>query len=216
MLALFIGINPKAFAQQDSEQASEEVMQTTATQAEDTTEETVAPKDRSSGREARISAYKEKIASKMAESKSKRISSRCEAAQEKITALRTRVNEAVTKRQQKYDLIAEKLDELTAKLIEAGVDTSPLETAREDVRADLAVLAESMASYDTVLADLIEMDCASDPQTFNAALESARETQKALREQAQEFRRFALNELRTVIQELKAELESAKTTEGDQ
>lgn len=198
----------------------DETQQTTTTAAEEesTTDASASaePKDRSSGREARISAYKEKVATKLAESKAKRISTRCVAAQTKITSLRERISAAVVKRQEAYDKIGEKLDALTAKLVAAGVDTAPLETAREDVRADLAVLAESMASYDTVLADLIAFDCASDPQTFYTALESARETQKSLREQAQEFRRFATAELRTVIQNMKTELEKVNTTDGGQ
>ena len=204
------------YAQETADTTETEAVEATtlqATEVEATTDSAAGQSDKASGREARINAYKERVTTKLSDAKAKRTASRCTAAQEKIVTLRSRVQDAVDKRTSAYQMIGDKLDTLVAKLQEAGADTTAIETAREDVRTDLATLAESMAAYDTVLADLAAMDCASDPQTFMSALESARETQKKLREQAQEFRRFALNELRIAIQQTKAGLQAGASEE---
>lgn len=188
-----------------------------ATSLEATTEKvettTTTPTDKSAGREARIKTYEEKVETKLAEAKSKRIASRCKAAQGKITSLRARVQGIVEKRKSSYQTIGEKLDTLVAQLQKAGVDTTALETAQQDIKADLVALDESMSAYDTVLADLEAMDCAADPALFAAALESAREFQKTVRDQAQAFREFATTQLKTLITDARQQLE-AKTSEG--
>lgn len=190
-------------------------LQTTAT-----TTETPAATDRSSGREERVKAYKEKLQSKLTAVKEKRIVARCKAAQEKVTALRTRMQTAISNRKQAYASIGERLDTAIEKLKKASIDTTALEAAREDIKADLTTLDENLNAYDTVLADLEEMDCVADPATFQAALESARETQKSLREQAQKFRLYASNELKTILEEMKTKLAqktettTQATTEG--
>ncbi len=181
-----------------------------ATQAVETT---TATTDKSAGREARIKAYEEKVETKLAEAKSKRIASRCKAAQGKITSLRARVQGIVEKRKTSYQTIGEKLDTLIAQLQKAGVDTTALETAQQDINSDLVALDESMNAYDTVLADLETMDCAADPTLFAAALESAREFQKTVRDQAQAFREFATTQLKALITDARQQLE-AKTSEG--
>ena len=111
--------------------------------------------------------------------------------------------------------MGEKLDKLVERLVKAGIDTTKLDTAREDIQADLKVLNASMESYNTVLVDIEEMKCQEDPEAFQAALEEARVLLKTLREQAQEFRRFSTNELRTILQELKIQLEAKKTVDQD-
>ena len=179
-------------------------LQTTATP------ENGASTDKSSGREARLKAYKESIKTKLTAVKEKRVAARCKAAQEKVTVVRTRMQTALANRKQAYTTISERLDSVVEKLQKAGVDTTALETARQDVKSDVALLDEAMNAYDTVLADLETMDCVADPATFQAALESARETQKSLRDQAQALRQFATTEVKALLEEMKTKL-SEKT-----
>lgn len=168
-----------------------------------------SPQDRSSGREVRIKAYQEK-AERLSDAQQRRLSGRCESAQGKVASLRSRINNAIANRKKVYQEVGEKLDVLLARLQKAEMDTTTLETAREDMRVDLISLTESLDSYDTVLADLEAMDCTADPESFQAALKSARDMQAALRAQAQEFRQFATTQLKSILQDIRTQL-AAKT-----
>mgnify|MGYP000331871394 CR=1 FL=1 len=145
---------------------------------------------------------------KLEEVKSKRISERCKAAQGKVTSLKARVNKVVANRRKVYLEIGQKFDTLITRLKTANVDTTKLETAREDIKTELAKLEDSMTNYENVLSDIESMDCVSDPSGFQAALDEARVLQKDLREQAQSFRDFVSTELKQLIQEAKQNLEA--------
>jgi hypothetical protein len=202
LVLLIVSASTPVLAQTDS--SSDEASQTTTTETTD---------DKSSGREARVKSYKEKAAAKLADAQAKRVKNKCKSAQGKISSLRAKVKNATANRSKVYKEVGEKLDTLLEKLKAAEVDTTKLETARSDIQTELATLTESLNAYDTVLADLTAMDCEADPDTFNAALISAREIQVALRTQAQEFRRFATTELRTILQELKQQMVDKSTDE---
>ncbi len=228
-VTVFTPVLPARAVDEEATQASDtttqdaSILQSTAPAETSAETETSTPVDRSNGRAERVKAYKEKVQSKLTAVKEKRLTTRCKNAQEKIMALRTRLQTALSNRRKAYQTISEKLDSAVEKLKKAGVDTTKLETARDDIKADIASLDESMNAYDTVLADLEEMDCVADPATFQAALESARETQKSLREQAQQVRTFATTEVKALLEEMKTKLsaQSDATTEqptegGDQ
>ncbi|MCA9328897.1 hypothetical protein KC959_03925 [Candidatus Saccharibacteria bacterium] len=206
VLALF-GVVTPVFAQSDT--------------SVDSTTDTSVSDDKAAGREARIQALKDKATAKLEEAQEKRIAARCKNAQSKVTSLRARVTGIVQNRKAVYQQVGEKLDVLLEKLKAAELDTMALETAREDMRKEIAVLVESLNAYDTALADIIAMDCESDPETFHAALLSARDLQNTLRTQSQEFRSFATNELKTILQDVRAQLEAKKaetsteSVEGD-
>ena len=213
LLTLFSATNA-VNAQTESNATTDDTVTTQQAEIEpaetlEATESTV-PEDKGTGRAERIKAYKEKATEKLSEAKQKRITSRCVAAQGKVTSLRAKVNTAVANRKTVYQEVGDKLDTLLAKMQKAELDTTKLETAREDMRADLVLLTENLNAYDTVLADLEAMDCAADPATFQTALTSAREMQTALRAEAQEFRQFATTELKAILQDIRTQLEAVK------
>ena len=198
-----------AFAQEEADTAeTQELLETTTLNAEAVETQT---QDRSRGRDVRRKAYQEK-AERLSEAQQRRVAGRCEAAQGKVTSLRARINNAVANRKKVYQEIGEKLDVLLARLQKAEMDTTTLETAREDMRVDLVALTESLDGYDTVLADLEAMDCTADPASFQAALKSAREMQTSLRAQAQDFRQFATTQLRAILQDIRAQLATKTET----
>lgn len=170
--------------------------------------ETTILEDKATGRAERLESYKAKVSAKLAEAQSKRIASRCKTAQVKITAYRKTVTTVVENRTKVYVAIGEKLDNLLAKMQKAELNTQTLETAREDMRADLAVLKTSFEDYDTALADLEAMDCVSDPESFNAALLEARNLQTTLKTKTQEFRQFSTSQIKLILQDIRLQLEN--------
>ena len=172
------------------------------------TTETTAVEDKSTGREERLESYKAKASAKLAEAQAKRITTRCKAAQIKISTYRKTATVVIENRTNVYLGIADKLDTLLAKMQSAELNTVTLETARDDMRADLVILKDSFENYDTALADLEAMDCASDPDSFNAALVEARNLQTSLKTQVQEFRQFASEQIKLILQDLRQQLDN--------
>lgn len=176
------------------------------------TAETTNLEDKKLTREERLNAYKAKVTTKLADAQSKRIANRCKASQNKVVAYRKSVNAIVENRTRVYNAIVEKLDTLLIKMQKAELSTVTLETAREDMRADILSMKENFESYDTALADLEEMDCEADPDSFNAALVEARSLQTTLKTQIQEFRQFVAQDIKQIIQDLKIQLSNKTET----
>lgn len=178
------------------------------------TAETTTPDDKSAGRSERLESYKAKVSAKLAESQSKRIAGRCKSAQNKLSAYRKSATVVAENRTRVYQDVAEKLDNLLAKMQKAELNTQTLETAKNDMQSDLVILKASFENYDTALADLESMDCVSDPDAFNAALTEARSLRTELKAQVQEFRQFATVQMKQILQDLKSQLEN-KTESAD-
>lgn len=177
-----------------------------------TTESTKITDDKKQGRAERLQALKDLKTEKLDEAQAKRLALRCKAAQGKIASLRARTNNIIASRRKVYSEIGDKLDVLLGRLGAAGLDISTLQTAREDMRTELGTLSDSMNEYDTLLADLANMDCEADPEAFSAALKSAREVQVRLRTQARDFRQFVTVELRAVLQDIRSQLGTSNDT----
>lgn len=206
--ALIVAVPVMAVSEQTDTTGPEQEAVPTDTVTEQAPAETA--EDKATARAERLKQYQEKVAEKLSDAKAERLASRCKAAQGKITSLRAKLNNVVANRKKVYQEIGDKLNTLLLKLQAADIDVTALETAIADVKVELEALNTSMEEYDTVLSDLETMDCEADPDAFNTALSEARETQKQLREQAIEFRRFSTTELKEIIKELRAQL-SAKS-----
>jgi hypothetical protein len=180
---------------------------------QDATVDAESQTNKKSSVEERVKVYKEKQAGKLAEAQSKRIIARCKKAQIKVLELQERVKKNVETRTATYDKIDERITKLSERLQKAGINTSALETAREDVKVDLASLKNSMNDFVVVLSDVAGMDCESDPEAFSAALAAARETRKELLQKSQEFRVFATVQLKTILVDARSQLEALKAAE---
>lgn len=179
------------------------------------TAETTISEDKSAGRTERLETYKAKVSAKLADAQAKRIAGRCKSAQNKISAYRKSATVVIENRTRVYLSVGEKIDALLAKMQTAELDTVKFETARDDLRADLLSITESFDAYDTALADVEAMDCASDPDAFNAALTEARSLRAGLKTQIQEFRQFATTQMKEILQELKLQLENKTESTDD-
>lgn len=205
-----------SYEQVRAEEAAETTADDSAVDDDQDKAEDVAS-DKKNDLKARLEKYKEKRTERLAAFQEQRLKLRCKAAQGKIATLEARMNNIVANRKKVYTEITEKLDKLIVKLQAAGIDTTELETAREDAKAELATVSTSLDSYETILADLSEMDCTADPEAFQAALEQARETRKQLHDDAQNFRRFVLEELRDILKDIRQQLaeKAGESTDED-
>lgn len=177
--------------------------------------ETTTIEDKSTGRSERLESYKAKVSAKLADAQAKRIAGRCKSAQNKLSAYRKSASVVAQNRTRVYAGVVEKLDTLLAKMQKAELNTQTLETARDDMQADLVILKASFDNYDTALADVEAMDCTVDPDAFIAALSEARNLRTGLKTQVQEFRQFAVVQMKEILQDLKTQLENKTESTDD-
>ncbi len=168
--------------------------------------ETETKKDTEVNRlKARIALYKIKLtAAEVAKLKLK-----CVAAQSKISALDTRVNNGVTIRGKVYAELLDHLDKLITKLKAANVDTAKLEAERAELKAKVSTFTGDLAKYKITLDDAKGLGCVADPTGFKASLEAARAAQLVVTEDAVAIRSYVNGAIKPTLKTIKQGL--AKT-----
>ena len=195
--------------------------ETTVTEEQATTQspESEPETENTLDRKTRLDTYRVKLEEKLSAAQERRIVARCKSAQGKITSLQAKVNNAVANREKVYSEIGDKLNNLIKKLQAAGVDTTEIEVAQEDIATESQSLLAAFEDYETVLADVAAMNCEEDAEGFKAALEVARQKTTELRAQAEEFRKMVTGDLKEILQNIRQDLETdndENETEDDQ
>ena len=152
----------------------------------------------------RLQKRKDALATKLTTAQTTMLKARCQAAQTKLTAVRDQAQTGVANRITVYRNIVTNLTTLMTKL-DGVTDTSALKTAVDGLSAKIDDFDNSVATYKETLADILAMDCASDPTAFRASLDTAKSQQAQLVTDA--------NAIRTYIQEtVKPALQTIRTT----
>ena len=162
--------------------------------------------DRAAERAARIEANKQRVTDRLSVAEERRIGAACSAAQEKVAALQGNLGEAIENRRSAYADISAKLDEVVRKLHAASVDTTGLEAAITEMNTQSSAVLAAAEAYQSTLADLAAMDCASDPNGFQATLTVAREQRATLVAQAQTLRDYITVDIKAILQAIREQL----------
>ncbi len=194
-----------------------------------TAQEAVAPlstpaqqPEESETRAQRLESIKQARTENLNTTQLARIKTRCKSAQAKTATVQARMDVVFSNRQLVYTKITTQVSELVAKLQQAGITTTTLEATQKDMLSELDTLISAFEEHKTTLGDIAEMDCEVDPNLFQAALLTARDQKSAIRTQAAAFRDFVSTNLKTELQNVRAqypETTSTKVTpktEGEQ
>lgn len=123
----------------------------------------------------RIAQLKEDRAIKLEAKREEIIVKKCENAQTRIAGLLERVGISSVRRIATYVTFGEKLTGFVTKLEEAGVDVTDLNATLAIYDGMVTDLDAQFDEYSQLLSDLSGMDCTTDPQGFQAGLDSARD-----------------------------------------
>ena len=181
---------------------------TTVDEASDATDQTT---DRASDRQARIEDYKRQATDRLTAAQERRIANACSAAQAKVAAVQTNTSGAIERRRTAYANISEKLAEIVRKLQAGSVDTTELEASIQEMERLAAAVVTAAEAYQATIADLAEMDCAADPEGFQAALSVARQQRATVVAQAQALRDYISGTLKPLLQSIREQLTSDAT-----
>ncbi len=212
MFILGLGILPVAtFAQEDSAQSTEEVTPTTVPSDGETDNATQGQEEK---RAERLQNYKDRLAERLTIAEERKIKGACKGAQNVVLRLSENASQVKQIRQNAYSSISDKLERLAVKLEVAGVDTSTLNDAINSMDAEVDIFLATMTDYETILVDLSNLDCESDPQAFKAALSAAKQQRVTLVSSSQGLRNYFNNSIKPILQQIKQELSTDTEGEG--
>lgn len=186
---------------------SEDVMQITQT---NTTEQETSE---SGTRQERIKSLKDKSTERINASEIRRIEARCVNAQQKLTNLSVRLGDSLERRTVAYQNITSRLNELLLKLQVAGVDTTELELAVNEMTS---ILNESIASADNFvqnLSDVTEVECVSDPEAFKLLLDEARQRRVEIVSFQSEIQAVKNEKVKPILQSIRESLSPESVNE---
>lgn len=153
----------------------------------------------------RVAERKEALKTRLTAAKQARIKNRCKASQGKLGSLQGRITGLETSRAQVYQNLTNRLTRLSEQLATHNVDVTELNTQITELTTLTEAFTTDLTAYKTAVADLAAMDCESDPEGFQASLESAREARAKAAESAKAVRTYLAETIKPTIKELRAQ-----------
>lgn len=139
-----------------------------------------------------------------------RLKSRCKAAQGKLSSVGQRANGLATSRSQVHANIVSHLESLVVKLKAKNVNTEELETKILNLKQKITSFNESLDTYRLAVADLVEVECQTDPDAFKAALLDARAALADTKQKAKDVKEFLKNDVKPLLVEIRKSLKSGE------
>ncbi len=178
------------------------------------TEQTTKPEPTAEQKEAllkeRLEKRKEDLKLKLTNAEQVKIKARCQASQGKLSSLEGRIKGIETSRDKVYGNISNKLAGLVAKLKEHEVDTADLEAQITALNELINSYKTDLEDYKQVVADLADMDCATDPTAYKASLESARSLRTKVHKDAADIRKFINDSIKPALAKVRDEVKQKR------
>jgi chromosome segregation ATPase len=162
--------------------------------------------------EARLEKKKTELQVRLDSVQQERIKTRCTAAQAKIKVVSGVASTRSDIRDKAYATLLTKLETLTAKLKAKQIDTSVLETQLTELEGKIDAFKDHLSAYTQALQDLQDMDCAADPDAFQAALQGARTERDTAVDEALEIREYVNNTIKETIKSIRQQLSTAESS----
>lgn len=170
------------------------------------TGEMLTPEQKKLNREKRLQEYKEKRTTKLTAAQEQQLKAKCQGAQVVTQKLVDNAEKVKTLREAQYGKVSSKLTQLVERLKMAKVETAEIEKAVSGFSEQSTAFLTAIDSYKTTLDDLSEMECATDPVAFRAALEEAKTQRVALVKSSQDLRKYYNETIKPALQVLRAKL----------
>lgn len=161
--------------------------------------------------EQRIAEYKTSLKTQPTVAQQNVLKAKCKPAQAISKALITRVATTDKTRVQVYGDVALTLETIIPRIKEAKVDVEALAKQQTELTGMIDEYTASVKTYQAVLNDLNEIDCAADPVAFKATVEAARTARVAVSNSATAIKQYAAQTIKPSLAEAKEKL--AKDTE---
>lgn len=162
----------------------------------------------------RIQDRKDKRTERLSAVKARQLESRCKAAQGRLSSVKSKQGSVLATRQKLHNNMTERLDKLVVGLSARSLDVTKLKAEVETFKTLTASFELSYTEYQTAVDDLVTMDCASDPEGFQASLEDARTKLGQAREHAAALKIHLKDVIKPELQALRIQIGAAAQTQG--
>jgi chromosome segregation ATPase len=167
-------------------------------------------------RERRLEKLKERLERRPTFARQMRIKDRCQTAQQgRIRSLSGRIQGLETSRNQVYSNLLNRLNSLSNKLQDKGLDTTELNVQIAELQTRIETFQDDLTEYKQLVSDLAEVDCQDDPVAFQAALEAAREARKKTAVSAAAIRAYLTDTIKPTMAGLREQLVSDASRQTD-
>ncbi|MEI6481559.1 MAG: hypothetical protein WCO19_04630 [Candidatus Saccharibacteria bacterium] len=136
----------------------------------------------------RIAKNKATYAATLSAADQAKLKLKCKVAQIKGKAFAVTLTDKVKTRTENYTKITTALSEVIADMKTAGTDTKAIEAAQTELTTLIASYTADVATYQTAIADLNDVDCIVDPAGFKGALEGARAARVVIAKDVKDIR----------------------------
>lgn len=155
----------------------------------------------------RVEKMKLNLKTRLNATEKKRVQDKCKAAQGSVSSISGRVKGIETSRSQVYANLIQRLNELSNRLKEKGLDTTELEKQLVTLQTLVDTFNTDLAVYKSALIDLSAQDCTTDPEGFKAALETARAAGKKVRDDAAAIRTHVNDVIKPTVKAIRDTLD---------
>lgn len=197
--------------------------ETPATPTTTTTTTTTAPstaaKEKTETAAQRLAKNKATYVATLTAAQQASLKIKCKPAQAKGKLLSVGITKSNTERVAAYTKISTGLDKIITKLKDADFDTKDLQTQKTELQKLITTYNTDVASYQTALSDLNDIDCTTDPAGFKSSLEAARAARAVVAKDALAIRTYITGTIQLTLKEARTTLakdDTTKTTEGAQ
>jgi len=152
---------------------------------------------------------------KLSDNRERVLINKCENAQTRLTSLAGRVEAAGQRRNMAYSSFSEKLHGFESRLNEASVDVTDLIGVLSAYDAMVSALELQFAEYVQAINDLTTLDCTTDPEGFQATLESARELVSQIKDEVKAVHDYLRGEVRQAFTTTMQSFNNSENGDGD-
>lgn len=159
----------------------------------------------------RIAKRKTDLKTKLTNAEKVKIQSKCKASQGLVSSVKGRINGVETSRTQVNKNLVSRLTDLSAKLKNKGVNTAGIDAEIANLQTLINTFNADLLIYKQAVSDLVDIDCATDPDGFKASLEASRAAQAVVSKDAAAIRTKVNDVIKPLLKTIRAQLEASKT-----
>lgn len=206
VLAFVLGLAPATVFAVEGDTTENETTSTTqddTTGTEDTADDLAT---RQAELKSRLEQRKADMKTRVTATRQAALKKKCEAAQKgSIKSLSGRIKGLETSRNQVHENLISRLTKLSERLKTHNVDTAELDAEITQLVTLVDAFKADLAEYKQTISDLEEMDCTSDPTSFQASLEAARTARADAAASSKAVRTYLSETVKPTLKTLKAQ-----------
>jgi len=158
--------------------------------------------------QTRVEKEKTDLKIKLGTAETALIKAKCTPAQSNIKSLSTRFLTNVPQRVKAYENLSSHLNTLIDKLKAKGVDTTEITQELTTLQAKITTYNTDVTTYKQALTDAKNVNCATDPAAFKAALQTARNDRDQVIKDIADIKTYVTGTVKPTLQKIRTTLAS--------